>query len=292
MHLIKQDIVGIGITAVRNFCMAYNIDINRLVERDYIQQRVPANDLPHWADAVDFYITAATSQRAQTFIFDSEQIMAFLAGIDRRIAPGDYQPPFPEMIIQFTEPIVEQEFLTGVRTSGRPIEQGDKVAGLVLGFPTEVRQNITMSAWFTSTSVNRAVMQMGSDGALAAETITGTMQDNAARDKQRILNLGMLCISYINSPGIETVHIETDPAVNRRRVANGKRELPDYYVCRVRLERSVSSGAGEPTGRHVSFRFDVRGHFRRLADGRTIWIRAHQRGVEHELYKPKTYRVG
>lgn len=113
MHLIKQDIVDIGITAVRSFCAAYGIDINHLVDRDLIRRRVPANDLPHWADAVDFYITAATAQRAQTFIFDSEQIMAFLAGIDRRVAPGDYQPPFPEMIIQFTAPIVEQEFLTG-----------------------------------------------------------------------------------------------------------------------------------------------------------------------------------
>jgi len=289
--MIKNDITRIGMIAVQNFCQYYNIDIARLVDRPYIQQRVPPTSLPAWADAVDFYITVATAQRAKTFVFDSTQIMAFLAAIDRRMAPGDYQPPFPEMIIQFSEPIIEQEFLTGIRTSGRPVEHGDKVLGLVLGFPTEQRQNITTSAWFTSTSVNRAVMQVSGDGTLSAETITGTMQENAARDKQRILNLGMLCIAYINSPGIETEHVAADAGVNRKRQAKGKRALPDYYICRVRRDRTTGGTPGETTGRHVSFRFDVRGHSRRLADGGTIWIRAHQRGVEHELYKPKAYRV-
>ena len=51
------------------------------------------------------------------------------------------------------------------------------------------------------------------------------------------------------------------------------------------------TGSGEPTCRHVSFRFDVRGHWRNLSDGRTVWIRPHQRGVEHDLYRPKAYKV-
>lgn len=291
MNLIKSDITRSCLVAVSSFCEHYGVDINRLADRAHIAQRVPPDQLNHWADALDFYITAATAQRAKTFIFDSAQIMAFVEAIDRKLAPGDYQPPFDEMIIQFSEPLVEQEFLTGIRTSGLPVEHGDRVLGLALGFPTEQRQNITMSAWFSSTSVNRAVMRIGGDGSLASETITGTMQENAARDKQRILNLGMLCIAYINSPGIEIEHVEPDPAVNRKRIAKGKRELPDYYVCRVRHERRAGVGEGESTGRHVSFRFDVRGHFRRLADGRTTWIRAHQRGVDNELYKPKTYWV-
>lgn len=291
MRLIKDDIIRYGTANVNAFCNILQIDPNRLVDRPYIESRVPPEHLSHWADSVDFYVTTATAQRAQTFVFDSAQIMAFLDAIDRRLAPGDYQSPFSEMIIQFSEPIIEQEFLTGVRTSGRDVEFGDKVLGLVLGFPTAQRQNITISAWFESTAINRAVMLVGSDGALATETLTGTMQENAQRDKQRILNLGMLCIAYINSPGIEVEHVEPDAAVNRKRAAKGKRELPDYYVCRVRRERRAAGEPGGTTGRHVSFRFDVRGHFRRLADGRTIWVRAHQRGLEHEMYKPKTYRV-
>ena len=196
------------------------------------------------------------------------------------------------MIIQFTDPIIEQEFLTGVRTSGLPVEHGDRVLGIVLGFPTEQRQNITMSARFQSTSVNRAVMAVGGDGTLAAETIAGgPTQENAVRDKQRILNLGMLCVAYINSPGVIIEHVKPDATANRKRVAKGKRELPDYYMCRVRRERRGKGDDSATTGRHVSFRFDVRGHFRRMADGRTIWVRAHQQGIDHELYKPKTYRV-
>lgn len=76
MQLIKPDIARIGYRAVQLFCETYSIDINRLVDRQYIEQRVPPDQFHFWADAVDFYITAATAQRAQTFVFDSEQIMA------------------------------------------------------------------------------------------------------------------------------------------------------------------------------------------------------------------------
>jgi hypothetical protein len=39
------------------------------------------------------------------------------------------------------------------------------------------------------------------------------------------------------------------------------------------------------------FRYDVRGHFRRLPDGKLTWVRAHQQGLAHELYKPKVYKA-
>jgi hypothetical protein len=134
-------------------------------------------------------------------------------------------------------------------------------------------------------------LDIKSDGVVAYNPIGGGGNEAKARDKQRIANLGLLCLAYIHSPGIEVEHVEPDPAVNRKRVSKGKAELPDYYVCRVSKRRYVPGEAGAPSGRHVSFRFDVRGHFRRLPDGRTIWIRSHQRGVEHEFYRPKSYRV-
>jgi hypothetical protein len=43
--------------------------------------------------------------------------------------------------------------------------------------------------------------------------------------------------------------------------------------------------------RHVSYKFDVRGHFRRLSDGRLIWVRPHQRCLAHERYIPSVRRV-
>jgi hypothetical protein len=292
MQLLRPNIIDVSLFAMRTFCQTFGVDPHRLNDRAHVLPRVPTEHLDRWSDALDFYITAAVARQAQTFIFDSAQIMAFLAAVDRTLAPGDYQPPFPCMIVQFTQPIPEFDFLSGVRNSGLPPEAGDSVAGLVMGFPEEERTQVTMSAWYTSLATNRAVMEADGDGLLSAHTVSGqAMTEAAARDKQRILNLGMLCIAYINSPGIEVEHVAADLVVNRKRAAKGKRELPDYYVCRVRHERHVSVGEGQGTGRHVSFRFDVRGHMRRLPDGRMVWIRSHQRGVEHELYKPKAYRV-
>ena len=100
----------------------------------------------------------------------------------------------------------------------------------------------------------------------------------------------MLCLAYINSPGIELEKVSTPEKVNRKRAREGKRVLEDYYICALAKGRRHAS-EGEPTGRHVSFRFDVAGHFRRAPDGRTIWIRAHQRGLANERYRPKVYRV-
>jgi hypothetical protein len=110
------------------------------------------------------------------------------------------------------------------------------------------------------------------------------------RYKRRIANLALLCLAYMTSPGIETELIEAPPAVARRREREGKSPLPDYYICRLAKGRRYAT-EGEPTGKHVSFRFDVVGHFRRQPDGRTIWVRPHQRGLQHETYKPKVYRV-
>ena len=61
------------------------------------------------------------------------------------------------------------------------------------------------------------------------------------------------------------------------RLEKGKSPLPDYYICRLAKGRRYAT-EGEPTGKYVSFRFDVVGHFRRQPDGRTIWVRPHQRG--------------
>ncbi len=147
-------------------------------------------------------------------------------------------------------------------------------------------------AWYASTSINRAAMPLAGDGSVAtAFTVGSAANTEAVRDKQRIANLGLLCLAYINSPGIEVARVEPPPAINKRRQREGKMPLEDYYLCRVGHDRTAAGGAGDPSGRHVSFRFDVRGHFRRLTDGRTVWIRPHQRGVEHEMYKPKAYRV-
>jgi hypothetical protein len=292
MRLIKDDITRICDLALTQFSRVSGLpDDDRLLQMDAIRPTLEPGQVAVYADAVDFYITRFIARQAQTFIFDSAQIMEFLAAVDRQLAPGDYPAPFDCMIIQFTEPIPESEFLSGLRTSGRPNDPGDSIAGLIMAVPSDGTRVANVIAWYTSTSINRAAMPLAGDGSVSQDFAYGGGGADYVRDKQRIANLGLLCLAYINSPGIEVARVETPPAINKRRIRDGKKPLEDYYLCRVSRERSAAGEAGEATGRHVSFRFDVRGHFRRLPDGRTVWIRPHQRGVEHELYKPKAYRV-
>jgi hypothetical protein len=293
MRLIKSDIVPICTAAFGGFCDHFSLDPQRLSDAEYVRRRMGNAAFTQYtvdyADCLDFYVTALLARDAQTFLFNSQQILAFIAAIDRKLPPGDYPTPFSRMIIQFTEPIQQGEFLTGIRTGGGPKEEDDFVAGLVIGVDA---QGMSVSLWYTSTAINRAITMIGSDGSVLEKwtTLQG-ISEESIRDKQRILNLAMLCLAYIHSPKIEIEHITADPVVNAKRQRKGKHPLPDYYICQVKRERHISTGPSTPTGRHVSFRFDVQGHFRRLSNGRTIWISSHQRGLDHELYKPKTYRV-
>ncbi len=200
-------------------------------------------------------------------------------------------------ILQFSAGIDEKLFTTGIQADGTA-EEDDEILGLVISLPDgEAGHIATIVAWYKSTAVNCVQLPLAGDGTIIYDA---DPQHDAAtlaamqQDRQRLANLALLCLAYIHSPGIETTHVQPDPAVNRKRAAKGKRELPEYYICRVAHARRVGqAGQDETTGRHVSFKFPVRGHFRRLEDGRTIWVRALFRGVEHgeESVKPKVYKV-
>jgi hypothetical protein len=294
MHLLRDDIVALGEQVVSLFCRHYDVPEETLYDWQRWSNFLPAGALPEYSHTLDFGITGWIAKQAQTFLFDHEQILAFLAAVDRQLAPGDYPAPFPFMIIQFDSGIDEMLLTTGIRSTGT-VEDNDQILGLVLAMPDDGETpTANVIAWYSSTSINRVQLSVGGDGSVEYAPLTTSDDSELAatlrRDKQRIANLALLCLAYIHSPGIETERVQADPAVNRRRVAKGKRELPDYYICRVHRATSGQSGDGA-TGRHVSFRFDIRGHWRRLTDGRTIWVRAHQRGLANELYKPKTYRV-
>ena len=294
MYLIKQDIVDAGFTAFTLFCKTYGIDPADLLNVEKSLPKMRTEDRAMYADAIDFAATALCARYAQTFIFDAEQIMAFLRAVDRKLAHGNYEVPFTEMIIQFSAPIPEREFLTGYHTAGvtpGPDELDDAVLGIVLGFPGDRGHIVNVIAYYKSGSINRATMDVSGDGSITSDVIVGTGSDLGMQDKQRIANLGMLCLAYLNSPGIEVERMAFPEKLNRRREREGKRPLEPYYLCKVAKQHYAHAGAGESSGRHVSFRFDVSGHFRRLPDGRMVWVRAHQRGLEHGLYQPKVYVV-
>ena len=66
-----------------------------------------------------------------------------------------------------------------------------------------------------------------------------------------------------------------------------------YYTCllhpkTIQPEPTTVVTPTEPTDRHVSICFDVRGHWRVYKSGLRGWVKAHQRGLGHE-YVPKVY---
>lgn len=296
MHLIKHDIEHCGVTVVALFCESAGITVAELdgglPNLNALRARLPDASRPFLADAVDFYAALRIAHTAQTFVFDAKQVMEFLRAVDRKLPPGNYAAPFSEMIFQFSQPIPEREFLTGFSPSAEMRVEDDDLLGLIIGFPPDedCGQIVNIIAFYRSLAINRAVLTIGGDGTVPSEYMIGGPSPDGLRDKQRIANLAMLCLAYLNSPGIEVEKVATPEKVNRKRRREGKRVLEDYYVCRLAKGRSRASD-GEPTGRHMAFRFDVAGYFRRAPDGRVVWVRAHQRGLKNELYRPKVYRV-
>ena len=293
MYLIKRDILAASITAFSVFCETFGVPIDDLLNTEKILPRLPKQHRAAYADALDFLATYMCARDAQTFLFDTAQILEFLRAVDRKLAPGNYEVPFTEMIIQFTAPIPEHEFLTGYYTGGTPdfTVENDMGLGIVIGFPADQGNAVNAVAYYKSTSINRATLDISGDGTITRHVLDSTDSGLGMQDKQRIANLAMLCIAYLNSPGIEVERMAFPEKLNRRRAREGKPPLEDYYVCKVDKKRYAAAGASESAQWHVSFRFDVAGHFRRLESGRMVWVRAHQRGLEHELYRPKVYRV-
>jgi hypothetical protein len=299
-------------------------DLTNFFDRDRMMATLNPIAKMGYPDAIDYAILFMVAKTAQTFLFDTEQIRLFLRAIDKKIPPRTVQPPFASMVIQFTEPLPEEEMTSGTYTWASEIEMGEKrstgdyITGLVIGFPEagsalKVAQNGTVLKvksgeyrvggedaddfanvflFYKSGALNRAAFRLDGDGSHTANYTEGSATDEADKDKQRICNLAMLIISYLNSPGIETEKIEAPAAIQKRRQKDRKPPIEPYYVCKVQKRHYVASGAaGEPSGRHVSFRFDVSGHFRHYKDGRAVWIKSHQRGLEHERYVPKVYRI-
>lgn len=292
MHLIKNDITELGVAILNTFCIRYDADLATLFDDAATQHflRLCPDDYSH---VLDFTAAAWIAERAQTFLFDTDQALQFIRSIDRKLAPGDYAAPFQHIIFQFSSGIPEQLFTAGLKPSGN-IDVGDTIQAIILSVPdTEQRPDwnlINVVAWYKSTSLNRVQLPVSGDGTIEYVPISGTADDVRRQDKQRLANLAMLLLAYLNTPGMSIEHVQTPARVNRKRERDGKRVLPDYYVCKWHAphhSHSIEHG----TGTSHSIRYDVAGHFRRLPDGKTIWIRAHQRGLANERYVPKVYRV-
>lgn len=297
MFLIKDTIVNFAAAAVTLGCRHLGISIEDLHMgmREDLLTHPDKNVVEGYIHTVNLHLSAVFANMAETFIFDSEQIKAFLRGIDRQVAPADYPIPYHQMIFQFDKGIDEKLFTEGYHLTGAKPQAYDEILGLIVSFPEEGGKAINVIAWYKSTSVNRALVDISGSGDVAWDYHYGPhAQDVAAimkRDKQRLVNLAFMCIAYMTSPRIEVERVRVDPKTNRRRVANGKRELHDYHVVKYKPSTAQDAKSNGSSGRSVSFRFGVIGHLRHYANGKIVVIPPHERGVKHEIYKPKVYKV-
>lgn len=253
---------------------------------------------------------------AQTVIFSSEQAGVFSSIAESYTEGLDYKLPFQDVFIQFDKPVRSKmpmtinggssSFVAGILL--RQIEQDtEKYKQYVarsfeeakaMGFPDFRIQNIaptTAKTFIQNVAIavyeSFHVMRFSWQLEATDDVVFSYIRDSAALDNAHWLkNMAIACVGYINC---ENVYLEkqgeVDEAVNRKREVKGKSRLEPYYVCRIRGVQYDSHATGE--GSKHGIRYDVRGHFRRLETGKTIWVRPHQRGLQNELYVPKVYKV-
>jgi hypothetical protein len=86
----------------------------------------------------------------------------------------------------------------------------------------------------------------------------------------------------------KSIEIISEPLPRNVRRNMERKGIPNPWHI-VRVEPRIVKRGGIPTeeGSSHGFRYDVMGHVRCLPSGEFIWVKPHQRGLQHELYIPK-----
>lgn len=112
----------------------------------------------------------------------------------------------------------------------------------------------------------------------------------------QLKRIAVAVVGFINCENVALEKCYSPEQPVKSSTGRKKTDRPHYYVCKITKnfepsEAEQDSTITHHTGSSHSFRYDVRGHFRRLSSGKTIWVKSHQRGVLNETYIPKQYAV-
>lgn len=264
--------------------------------------------------AKEFLKFCDIAKDAKTILFSAEQAEVFVDISRSHRDSLDFRLPFEHVFLQFSKPLrvpytkrADNDFDRGsvvamaigqiqkdkhqveADIKRRSVEQREGIFGTVLEYK---HISLPDSEEVFINTVSIVYEDLGTETARWATGAETIFADDPLRSDMITLwrNVAVACIGYINCENVYLESVGGAPgSVNRKREAKGKRRLEPYYVCRIRgvsYDKSDTSGTGSKHG----IRYDVRGHFRRL-EGKTIWVRAHQRGLANELYIPKVYKV-
>jgi hypothetical protein len=255
--------------------------------------------------------------KAKTILFHSEQAQVFTNVNQSYFDALDFRLPFDHVFLQFDRPVLidyelrfDQDFDRGklIAIAMRQIEttknqhreaiEKTKELDREMGIEENNFFEIVAEHDDTPVVLNQVCFLYQDWGTeflnwQAGTTNESLVDEDVVRNNamQMWRNVAVACIGYINCENIHLERIEqAAEAINAKRERKGKSRLEPYYICRI---RGVQYDSTDPTGTGAKhgIRYDVRGHFRRLQTGKTTWVRPHQRGLQNELYVPKTYLV-
>jgi len=102
-------------------------------------------------------------------------------------------------------------------------------------------------------------------------------------------NIIRMCILFIEAENTVLFPVNLN---TKKRKSKGKILKPYYKVNLDKPNYHHTSDSKSNCGSSHSYRYDVRGHFRTLSNGKKIWVHSHQRGLKNEIYIPHHYKKG
>lgn len=251
----------------------------------------------------DFMSLVAIAEDAQQ-INISDNLVWQLLHASKGLSPHDieWNLPFPSIYVQFNGIVSERRFFPHVEKyrilhKNKKYEKGmdgnDHVFGVFLhqGKRHDGKVLDTVAAYFESVSVNR--VSWFDDSKLFNSRHQYVEEDRErVENKMQLARFGLAFVQFLNSQNVLIEPNYPPRHVQRQAKKEGREPPKPYYTCVITKTQYEGTGA-TGTGTRHGHMYSVRGHFRHLRSGRTVWVVPHFRGLAYaeEGVVSKIYRV-
>jgi hypothetical protein len=216
--------------------------------------------------------------------------------------------PFDNFIIQYLEEkfffcletsILNQfiVFFIGVKTFPVPLgvlsyQENENISKIF--FELNPEENYQNAVYYSTEEINQFLQWEKFSN--APDELIGKLKDlyRWVSLKRHLLHIFVAIVDLINNSEMELEEHKPSKQVIRMLQKRG-REVPEpYYTCNIKPKviNPVELEEGERgKGVEHGYRYDVRGHQRTLSNGNVIWVKSHQRGIKHDNYVQKKYKL-